>query len=676
MNKAVLIFLLAMLSVIRVCAQCTTLGQNPSTAFPVCGTTVFNQTTVPICGSTDLTVPGCSGRAGAADYQNKNPFWYKFTCFQSGTLNFQITPLDLNDDYDWQLYDITGHNPNDVFTTPSLVVTGNWAGTYGVTGASSTGLNRIQCASDPASNENSFALSPKLIAGHDYLLLVSHFTASQSGYGLQFSGGTAVITDPKLPALLSGEAACDSRHITIRLNKKMKCKSLAADGSDFSINTPLSSIISASSIQCATGFDMDSVILTLNNPRPPGTFKVSVKTSATDGNTLLDNCDRGITPGDNISFIVYPLAPTPMDSIAKVKCAPTSLELVFKKNILCSSVAANGSDFVVTGPSGVTVISASGGACGNGLSKKITVSLSSPIQLGGLYTISLQRGTDGNTLLDECSQETPAGSRLSVNVADTVNADFNFSINYGCSQNSVNYTYPSANGVNKWTWSFDKTATSSQQNPVITYTNFRPTTTILVVSNGVCSDTSSQNIVFDNLLEANFSVSSAVCPDEPAVIVNQSAGRIVEWNWKFGNGVTSTIQNPPPQNYVPRASSNYLAVVELIVKNDYGCYDTITKGVQVVFSCFITVPTAFTPNGDGLNDYLYPLSAYKSADMSFSVYNRFGQRVFFSTNWTNKWDGKYKGQGADPGTYVWVLSYLNTDTNRRVEQKGTTILIR
>jgi len=119
---------------------CTTLGQTPSTAFPVCGTSVFHQTVVPLCNTNPLYVPGCSGTGNAA-YANKNPFFYIFTCFTSGTLGFLITPLAPDEDYDWQLYDITGHNPDDIFTDTSLVVTGNWSGTYGNTGASDTGVS-------------------------------------------------------------------------------------------------------------------------------------------------------------------------------------------------------------------------------------------------------------------------------------------------------------------------------------------------------------------------------------------------------------------------------------------------------------------------------------------------------------------------------------------------------
>jgi hypothetical protein len=147
---------------------CTTLGQTPSTAFPVCGTTTFTQTVVPICSTNDLFVPGCSG-TGAADYANKNPFFYKFTCYVSGTLGFVITPLAANEDYDWQLYDITGRNPNDIFIVNSLVVSGNWSGSYGTTGATAAGVNIIQCATDPAENKPRFAAMPALTSGNEYL---------------------------------------------------------------------------------------------------------------------------------------------------------------------------------------------------------------------------------------------------------------------------------------------------------------------------------------------------------------------------------------------------------------------------------------------------------------------------------------------------------------------------
>ncbi len=646
---------------------CTTLGQTPSTAFPVCGTTPFFQTTVPICSGRNMIVPGC---AGTATYADKNPYWYKFTCFQAGTLGFLITPTNAGDDYDWQLFDITGKNPDDVYTDARLIVTGNWAGTYGATGANATGVNYIQCASIPSDNKPSFAQMPQLILGHQYLLMISHFTDSQVGYVLSFGGGTASITDPLQPHILSAEAACDGKEIRVRINKKMKCNTLALDGSDFSLNTTATSIISAIGGGCSASFDMDSVVLFLNNPIPPGNYNLSVK-KGKDFNTLLDNCDREVPVGEQISFTVYPLVPTPMDSLTKPGCAPQSLSLVFKKLMKCSSVEPGGSDFMVTGPTAVTV---SGAACSGNLSKIITVQLSGPIQFGGIYTLFLKKGTDGNTILDECSQETPA-SGINFTIKDTVNADFSYNIIYGCDKNAVQYFHNGSNGASLWKWNFDGTRTSNIQNPLITYTNFQPKNTQLIVSNGVCSDTSTISIVFDNLLEADFEVTNLICPQEQASFRELSRGKVLDYLWKFGNGNTSILKDPPPESYPVSATTRNVAV-QLIIHNSYGCYDTATRYVKVVNNCYIAVPSAFTPNGDGLNDYLYPLNAYKAKDLTFSVYNRFGQRLFYTNDWLNKWDGTFKGQGADPGTYVWILTYTHTDTNRRIEQKGTTILIR
>src|SRR5258706_1775452 len=251
---------------------CTTLGQNPSTAFPVCGTSVFHQTVVHLCNTNPLFVPGCSGTGNAA-YANKNPFFYIFTCFTSGTLGFLITPLAANEDYDWQLYDITNHNPDDIFTDTSLVVTGNWSGTYGNTGSSASGVNYINCASNPPDLEPTFAKMPVLIQGHVYLLFISNFTDTQSGYDLSFGGGTAVITDPTEPHLLNAKPDCDGKTIRVKLNKKMKCSSLTSTGSEFSLSPAAATVVSAAAANCSNAFDFDEVIITLSNTLPNNNYQ-------------------------------------------------------------------------------------------------------------------------------------------------------------------------------------------------------------------------------------------------------------------------------------------------------------------------------------------------------------------------------------------------------------------
>ncbi|RYY64666.1 MAG: T9SS type B sorting domain-containing protein, partial [Chitinophagaceae bacterium] len=191
----------------------------------------------------------------------------------------------------------------------------------------------------------------------------------------------------------------------------------------------------------------------------------------------------------------------------------------------------------------------------------------------------------------------------------------------------------------------------------------------------VCKDTASVSLMFDNLLIAAFEGPEFACPNEAATFLNQSEGTITGYQWSFGSGISSTLQNPLPVMY-PVPNTTREETVRLIVRNSFGCSDTAFRSIKVVNNCYIAVPSAFTPNNDGLNDYLYPLNAYKARDLTFSVYNRFGQRLFFTRNWLEKWDGSFKGQGADPGTYVWVLQYTHVDTNQKVEQKGSVILIR
>jgi hypothetical protein len=372
--KTVLPFLILILSALQAVSQCSTLGQTASTAFPVCGVDTFKQSTVPLCSTHNMDVPGC---AGTAAYSDVNPFWYQFKCYKGGTLGFLITPDSANEDYDWELFDITGHIPNEVYTNTSLFVVANWCGTYGQTGTSANAKNVVECASDPAAGVSTYTKMPTLIEGHIYLLLVSHFTSNQSGYTLIFNGGTGSITDPNIPALKSAEIECDHQTIAIKLTKQVRCNSLAADGSDFSISSGLSSIVGAIGVGCGNGFDMDSVILQLSNPLPVGSYIIDAKFGK-DGNTLLDDCNNNVVVGDNAAFKIIPLAPTPLDSIAPVVCAPNTLNLVFSKAIQCSSIAHDGSDFVITGPSVVVVQSAAGICDSNGLSSIIEVNLSSP----------------------------------------------------------------------------------------------------------------------------------------------------------------------------------------------------------------------------------------------------------------------------------------------------------
>jgi gliding motility-associated-like protein len=420
---------------------------------------------------------------------------------------------------------------------------------------------------------------------------------------------------------------------------------------------------------------MDTVVLTMSNALPPGNYTVTIKKGG-DGNTLLDNCDKSIPEGDNFVYTVDPIQPTPMDSIKPVGCAPNVLQLVFRKPIACNSIAANGSDFTVTGPVPVTVTGASGN-CVNDVTTTINVQLSAPIQTGGTYQIHLSPGSDGNTIIDECGQQTPGGATLSFIAKDTVNADFTYHILYGCKFDTVVFNHNGANGVNQWKWNFDNIAGSTQQNPSFVFPTFGNKTVQLAVSNGVCKDTSAATVPLDNELKAAFGYPDILCPEDKAVFTDSSIGKIISWNWDFGNGSYSLLQNPLPETYPPVGSNrSKIYTIQLVVENNFHCFDTVSHQMKVVNSCYITVPNAFTPNGDGMNDYLYPLNAWKGTNLEFYIYNRYGQVVFHTTDWTRKWDGTINGQPQSTGVYVWTLRYTDHDTHQQLFKRGTTVLIR
>jgi gliding motility-associated-like protein len=671
MKKLVLPFLLILFSHISRSQVCSSPGQTPSTAFPVCGTKVFNQAEVPICRTAKIKVPGCTG--DGADYGDINPYWYKFTCYEEGTLGFLITPKDLGDDYDWQLFDITGRNVNDVFTDVSLVVTGNWAGTYGVTGASANGVSFIQCASEPSQNRNSFSKMPTLRKGHEYLLLVSHYTQSQSGYSLSFNGGTAVITDPVLPGMKNAEAACSGNLVRLKLSKKIKCNSLALNGSEFFIKGSGAKAISSAGVDCSSGFDTDSIIIKLDASLPPGNYQLGIK-KGTDGNTLLDYCDNAIPETDLVSFTVFPIAPTPMDSLQTVSCSPQQLKLVFRKPMDCSSVASNGSDFIVTGSYGVNVVNAKGVCNASGLFTELVITLDKPLQQKGDFVLTLKQGDDGNTLLDECAQQTPPGSSLPFSVKDTVNADFTYTIQYGCTEDVVSYFHPATNEVNSWKWNLDDNKTSTQQSPQANYSVFNQKNVSLIVSNGFCSDTAKQTVQLENFLKAAFDVALDNCPLEPVSFTTTAQGKIVGHEWTFGDGSFSNEASPKHTYQQPAREVSF--GVRYTVTDSYGCKKTVTKSITIYSSCTIYVPNAFTPGNDGRNDVFRVLNAVKAENFALKIYNRWGQAVFETKDWKHGWDGRHKGQLQATGTYVWMLNYTDTRSGEKIQRKGMVTLIR
>lgn len=642
--------------------DCSVLGQNPSSAFPVCGSGSFSQVTVPLCGG--RRVPGPCTDGGETDI---NPFWYKFTCFQTGSLRLLITPNDLGDDYDWQIFDITGHQPDDVFRDASLFVACNWSGNSGLTGTSPSGNGLINCG---GYSYPTFSAMPTLQTGHNYLLLISHFTRSQSGYKLDFSGGNAVITDTLKAAFKNVNISCDGKVLNLSFNKKMQCSSLDKNGSDFKINSS-ATIIDAFGYGCQSGFDLDSITLSMSSPLLPGNYTVSMQIG-NDGNTLLDACNTPMDIGSSINFTVFAGQPPVLDSISFSKCPPDIITVSFDKKILCSSVDPDGTDFKIIGPSLVSVVNVTSQCDNTGGALKFDIHLNAPIQQTGTYQLILLKGNDGNSVNDICGDEALTTTK-NFYIPPVVSAKFEFSSKFTCNSDSVSFTNSGDNLINRWTWTangqvFGNTRTAAKLFPADSIFHIK-----LFVANDGCEDVQ-DTIIFFPHVKAEFNYPEDICPGDTLFVSNISKGNINSYNWDFGNGTVSKLKNPLGQIYPSLNKEHYYTIYLSISAT--GCIDTISHKFRVLTSCYIDVPNTFTPNGDGINDYFYPLNAIKAANLNFAVYNRWGNKVFESHDWKKKWDGRFKGELQPAGIYIWTLSYVNTDTQKSYNKKGTVFLAR
>ncbi len=122
------------------------------------------------------------------------------------------------------------------------------------------------------------------------------------------------------------------------------------------------------------------------------------------------------------------------------------------------------------------------------------------------------------------------------------------------------------------------------------------------------------------------------------------ADSIASWYWDLGNGTTDSTQQASASYALP---GNY--TITLIVESSDGCFDTIQVAYEIV--SLIAAPNVFTPNGDGINDFLIFEGLNFYPENSLSVYNRWGISLFTASPYRNNWDA----HGLSEGTYYYVL---------------------
>jgi gliding motility-associated-like protein len=147
----------------------------------------------------------------------------------------------------------------------------------------------------------------------------------------------------------------------------------------------------------------------------------------------------------------------------------------------------------------------------------------------------------------------------------------------------------------------------------------------------------------------------------------------ISYVWTPSTGLSNPLIFNPIGIYGPETDS---VRYKLVVRDQANCADSAFVTVKVFKTKpYIFVPTAFTPNGDGLNDIIAPIAVGIQRINYFSIYNRWGQLVFTTTINGHGWDGRINGAQQNAGVFVWMVNAIDY-TNRPIFLKGTVALIR
>lgn len=136
----------------------------------------------------------------------------------------------------------------------------------------------------------------------------------------------------------------------------------------------------------------------------------------------------------------------------------------------------------------------------------------------------------------------------------------------------------------------------------------------------------------------------------------------------------AALDNSSISNPVAKPVTTTLFTVTGMDNNGCKNSDTLTVFVSNGNGSGYFMPNAFTPNNDGTND-CFGLKYWGTIiKLDFSIYNRFGERIFHSTDPAKCWDGRYKGALQQPGMYVYLIKA--TTACDVVDRKGTFVLLR
>jgi gliding motility-associated-like protein len=244
-----------------------------------------------------------------------------------------------------------------------------------------------------------------------------------------------------------------------------------------------------------------------------------------------------------------------------------------------------------------------------------------------------------------------------------------FAVDYtGCVPVTAEFTndYPDAEF---YTWDFGDGNTGSGLNPTHVYNASGTYTVTLTTEN--CGATETVSAAVDVPVDP-----IAFFSDEPyAAIINTPvtftnlSEFASSYLWEFSDGTNSAAVNA-----VHSFAAAGVYEVCLTARNNFGCEDQYCRSIEIEFDGLIDVPTAFTPNGDGVNDR-FLVQGFGAEEFQLRIFNRWGEIVYESRDLFEGWDGTFRGKPQEMDAYAYTLR-VRFANNRVEERQGNVTLLR
>lgn len=248
----------------------------------------------------------------------------------------------------------------------------------------------------------------------------------------------------------------------------------------------------------------------------------------------------------------------------------------------------------------------------------------------------------------------------------------NFSYSPLCARDVAPFTDLSKQGdtlITNWFWDFgdiyDPEATSNLEEPSHRYEMPGTYTLFYRITDGFgCMDTLSAKLLVNPTPISAFSFTQDYDGIPGQMKFKNLSQNAIHYYWKFGNGKSSTLENPPAVRYNDD-SKTYL--IDLISTNTEGCSDTTTYEYKFLFHG-LYVPNAFSPTHPDDSVKIFMPKGRNLLSYHITIYDSWGHLLWEDSELdpatgaiVNSWDGYYKGELLPQGTYVWKISAIFTD---------------